>query len=41
MPARIVVKQAVHMAESLARGEPNRVKIATKIFRDKFVELLS
>ena len=33
-------KQAVHMAEALARGEPNRVKIAETIFRDKIKELV-
>ena len=38
MPARAGVKQGLHLAESLARGEPNRVKIATTIFRDKMTE---
>ncbi len=35
MPAKIQRNQAVHMAEALVRGEPNRVKIAETIFRDK------
>jgi pyruvate dehydrogenase (quinone) len=35
MPARINAKQALHMAESLARGEPNRGRIALTLFRDK------
>jgi pyruvate dehydrogenase (quinone) len=39
MPARVKVKQAVHMAEALARGEPNRGRIATTLFRDKVSDL--
>ena len=35
MPARVTAKQALHMAESLARGEPNRGRIALTLFRDK------
>jgi len=35
MPAKISRDQAVHTAEALLRGEPNRVKIAVTIFRDK------
>ncbi len=38
MPAQAGPSQALHLAESLARGEPNRVKIATTIFRDKMAE---
>ncbi len=38
LPARTSPKQALKFAESLARGEPNRVKIATTIFRDKVTE---
>ena len=38
MPPRANATQALHFAESLARGEPNRVKIATTIFRDKVDE---
>jgi len=39
LPARATAKQALHFAESLARGEPNRMRIATTIFRDKLTEL--
>jgi len=39
MPARIKAKQALHMAESLARGEPNRGRIALTLFRDKVSDL--
>ena len=39
MPARVKAKQAVHMAESLARGEPNRGRIALTLFRDKVSDL--
>ncbi|HQU46163.1 MAG TPA: thiamine pyrophosphate-dependent enzyme, partial [Pirellulales bacterium] len=39
MPAGATLKQAVHLAESLARGEPHRGKIATTIFRDKVSDL--
>ncbi len=39
MPARVKVQQAVHMAESLARGEPNRGRIALTLFRDKVHDL--
>ena len=35
MPARVKARQALHMAESLARGEPNRGRIALTLFRDK------
>jgi pyruvate dehydrogenase (quinone)/pyruvate oxidase len=35
MPARVTAKQALHMAESLARGNPNRGRIALTLFRDK------
>jgi pyruvate dehydrogenase (quinone) len=35
MPARVKPKQAMRMAESLARGEPNRGRIALTLFRDK------
>jgi pyruvate dehydrogenase (quinone)/pyruvate oxidase len=38
MPAQASPKQALNFAESLARGEPNRVRIATTIFRDKVTE---
>src|SRR6185369_10043634 len=39
MPARVKVDQALHMAEALARGEPNRGKIALTLFRDKIRDL--
>jgi pyruvate dehydrogenase (quinone) len=39
MPPRITSKQALHMAESLARGEPNRGRIALTLFRDKISDL--
>jgi pyruvate dehydrogenase (quinone)/pyruvate oxidase len=38
MPAQTSPKQALRFAESLTRGEPNRVRIATTIFRDKVTE---
>lgn len=38
MPPQAGAKQALHFAESLARGEPNGVRIATTIFRDKVTE---
>ena len=40
MPAEIEAKQALKFAESLARGEPNRMKIATTIMEDKIKELI-
>jgi pyruvate dehydrogenase (quinone) len=39
MPARVKAKQALRMAESLARGEPNRGRIALTLFRDKVRDL--
>jgi pyruvate dehydrogenase (quinone) len=39
MPARVNAKQALHMAEALARGEPNRKRIALTLFRDKVSDL--
>jgi pyruvate dehydrogenase (quinone)/pyruvate oxidase len=39
MPARVKAKQALRMAESLARGEPNRGRIALTLFRDKVNDL--
>jgi pyruvate dehydrogenase (quinone) len=35
MPARVTARQALKMAQSLARGEPNRGRIALTLFRDK------
>src|SRR6266576_922754 len=40
MPAKIEPKQALHFAESLARGEPDRMKIITTIAEDKVKELV-
>jgi pyruvate dehydrogenase (quinone)/pyruvate oxidase len=40
MPAKVTAKQAEKMAESLARGEPNRLKIALTITEDKVRELI-
>lgn len=40
MPAKITREQAVHFAESLARGEPNRSKIAWTVLSDKIRELI-
>jgi pyruvate dehydrogenase (quinone)/pyruvate oxidase len=40
MPAKIDLKQAAHFAESLARGEPNRKKIALTALSDKVREVI-
>ena len=40
MPAKVKAEQAVHFAESLARGEPNRKKIALTALSDKVRELI-
>src|SRR5436190_8397002 len=34
MPARVTEKQALHMAEALAKGQPNRGRIALTLFGD-------
>ena len=39
LPARVKAKQALRMAESLARGEPNGGRIALTLFRDKIHDL--
>jgi pyruvate dehydrogenase (quinone) len=39
MPARLKAKQALRLAESLARGQPNRGRIALTLFRDKVTDL--
>ncbi|MGB7925058.1 MAG: thiamine pyrophosphate-dependent enzyme [Pyrinomonadaceae bacterium] len=39
LPARIKAEQALHIAEALARGEPNRGRIALTLFRNKVREL--
>ncbi|MEA2645475.1 MAG: hypothetical protein QOE92_558 [Chloroflexota bacterium] len=38
MPPKITPEQALHMAESLARGEPNRERIGLTLFRDMIAE---
>ncbi|MGI8618785.1 MAG: thiamine pyrophosphate-dependent enzyme [Gemmatimonadaceae bacterium] len=38
-PARLKMEQAIHMAKALARGEPNRTRIALTLFRDKIHDL--
>jgi pyruvate dehydrogenase (quinone)/pyruvate oxidase len=40
MPGKIKAKQALHLAESLARGTPDRIKIATTIAEDVVRELV-
>jgi len=40
MPAKIKPEQALHFAESLARGEPNRKKIALTVLSDQVRELI-
>ncbi|MGH9465900.1 MAG: thiamine pyrophosphate-dependent enzyme [Terriglobales bacterium] len=39
MPAEATPKQGLHLAEALARGEPNRGRIALTLFRDKVRDL--
>jgi thiamine pyrophosphate-dependent acetolactate synthase large subunit-like protein len=40
MPAKIEPKQALHFAESLLRGEPNREKIALTTLSDRVREMI-
>src|SRR5256714_1906881 len=40
MPAKVEVEQALHFAESLARGEPNRKKIALTTLSDQVREMI-
>ena len=40
MPPSVTMEQATHFAESLAKGEPNRKKIAMTILEDKVKELV-
>ncbi|HEX4782772.1 MAG TPA: thiamine pyrophosphate-dependent enzyme [Candidatus Sulfotelmatobacter sp.] len=40
MPAKVKADQALHFAESLARGEPNRKKIALTTLSDQVRELI-
>src|SRR5258708_22351867 len=41
LPARSTAKQALHLAEALAKGEPHRGRIALTLFRDKISDLKS
>ena len=40
LPGKIKASQALHFAESLARGEPNRKKIALTVASDKVREMV-
>lgn len=40
MPAKVKAEQALHFAESLARGEPNRKKIVLTTIADRIRELI-
>lgn len=40
MPPKVTLDQAVHFWKALARGEPNRVKIAMTVLSDKVRELV-
>lgn len=40
MPAKITTEQALHFAESLVRGEPNRARIALTVLAGKVRELV-
>jgi pyruvate dehydrogenase (quinone)/pyruvate oxidase len=40
LPAKVKLEQSLHFAESLARGEPNRKKIALTIASDKVREMI-
>ncbi len=40
MPAKVKTEQALHFAESLARGEPNRKKIAVTTLSDRVKEMI-
>jgi pyruvate dehydrogenase (quinone)/pyruvate oxidase len=40
MPPKVKVKQALHFAEALIKGQPEGKKIALTLFRDKLDELL-
>jgi pyruvate dehydrogenase (quinone)/pyruvate oxidase len=40
LPAKITAKQALHFAESLARGEPDRKQIITKMMGQKIREMI-
>ena len=40
MPAKVTLEQATKFAESLARGEPNRTKIAWTVLSDEVREMV-
>jgi pyruvate dehydrogenase (quinone)/pyruvate oxidase len=40
MPPKVNVKQAAHFAEALAKGEPNKSKIALTVLADKVKEMV-
>jgi pyruvate dehydrogenase (quinone)/pyruvate oxidase len=40
MPAKLKPKQALHFAESLAKGQPDRIDIALTVTEDKVRELI-
>jgi pyruvate dehydrogenase (quinone) len=40
IPAKVTLEQAAKFAESLARGEPNRSKIAWTVLSDKVREMV-
>ena len=40
MPGKIKAKQALHFAEALARGTPNRMKIITTVASDTVREMV-
>jgi pyruvate dehydrogenase (quinone)/pyruvate oxidase len=40
MPAKVTAQQALRFAESLARGEPDRGRIAATVLKDKIRELI-
>ena len=40
MPPKVTVKEALHFAEALAKGEPRGGRIALTLFRGKLNELL-
>jgi len=38
MPPKVTAQQALNMAQSLAKGEPNAGRIALTLFRDKITD---
>jgi pyruvate dehydrogenase (quinone)/pyruvate oxidase len=40
MPAKVEMRQALHFAEALARGTPERMKIITTVAEDKVREMV-